>query len=61
MFNEGTERLFSSDLLKEDKKGFLSLWLFGVLKYSLHQLNFDNGTGWPSFFKGITWRPLKQK
>ena len=50
MFKEGTERPFTSDLLKEKERVFIIVQI-AEINY-LHQLlKFDSGTGWPSFLK----------
>ena len=59
MFNEGTERPFTSDLLKEKRKGFYHCANCGN-KLFASTAKFDSGTGWPSFlrlYQGL----LKQK
>ena len=48
MFNEGTERPFSSDLLKENRKGFYHCANCGAKLFSSTS-KFDSVTGWPSF------------
>ena len=48
MFNEGTERPFTSDLLKEKRKGFYHCANCGN-KLFASTAKFDSGTGWPSF------------
>ena len=48
MFNEGTERPFSSELLKEKRKGFYHCANCGA-KLFASTAKFDSGTGWPSF------------
>ena len=48
MFNEGTERPFSSELLNEKRKGFYHCANCGA-KLFASTAKFDSGTGWPSF------------
>ena len=52
MFKEGTERPFTSDLLKEDRNGFYHC---ANCKAKLFTSNskFDSGTGWPSFSEAL--------
>ena len=52
MFNEGTERPFTSKLLKENRKGFYHC---ANCKAKLFSSNakFDSGTGWPSFTEAL--------
>ena len=52
MFNEGTERPFTSDLLKEDRKGFYHCANCGA-KLFASSAKFDSGTGWPSFSEAL--------
>ena len=52
MFNEGTERPFTSDLLKEDRKGFYHCANCGA-KLFASTAKFDSGTGWPSFSESL--------
>ena len=52
MFNEGTERPFTSDLLKEDRKGFYHC-ANCVAKLFASTSKFDSGTGWPSFSEAL--------
>ena len=49
MFKEGTEKPFTSDLLKEKRKGFYHCANCGN-KLFASTAKFDSGTGWPSFF-----------
>ena len=53
MFNEGTERPFTSDLLKENRKGFYHCANCGAKLFS-STAKFDSGTGWPSFSEALT-------
>ncbi len=48
MFNEATERPFSSELLNEKRKGFYHCANCGA-KLFASTAKFDSGTGWPSF------------
>ena len=52
MFNEGTERPFTSDLLKEDRKGFYHCANCSA-KLFTSTSKFDSGTGWPSFSEAL--------
>ena len=52
MFNEGTEKPFSSDLLKENRKGFYHCANCGAKLFS-SIAKFDSGTGWPSFSEAL--------
>ena len=52
MFNEGTERPFSSKLLKEKRKGFYHCANCGN-KLFASNAKFDSGTGWPSFSESL--------
>ena len=52
MFNEGTERPFTSDLLKENRKGFYHCANCGN-KLFASTSKFDSGTGWPSFSEAL--------
>ena len=52
MFNEGTERPFTSDLLKEKRKGFYHCANCGNKLFSSTS-KFDSGTGWPSFSEAL--------
>ena len=52
MFNEGTERPFTSDLLKEKRKGFYHCANCGN-KLFASTAKFDSGTGWPSFSESL--------
>ena len=52
MFNEGTERPFTSDLLKEDREGFYHCANCGAKLFS-STAKFDSGTGWPSFSEAL--------
>jgi peptide-methionine (R)-S-oxide reductase len=52
MFNEGTERPFTSDLLKEERKGFYHCANCGA-KLFASTSKFDSGTGWPSFSEAL--------
>ena len=52
MFNEGTERPFTSDLLKEKRKGFYHCANCGNRLFA-STAKFDSGTGWPSFYEAL--------
>ena len=52
MFNEDTERPFSSELLNEYRKGFYHCANCGAKLFSSHS-KFDSGTGWPSFSESL--------
>ena len=52
MFKEGTERPFTSELLKENRKGFYHCANCGAKLFASHS-KFDSGTGWPSFYKAL--------
>ena len=52
MFNEGTERPFSSELNKEKRKGFYHCANCGA-KLFASTSKFDSGTGWPSFSEAL--------
>ena len=52
MFNEGTERPFTSKLLKENREGFYHCANCGA-KLFASSAKFDSGTGWPSFSEAL--------
>ena len=52
MFNESTERPFTSKLLKEDRKGYYHCANCGAKLFS-STAKFDSGTGWPSFSEAL--------
>ena len=52
MFNEGTERPFSSKLNNEKRKGFYHCANCGA-KLFASTSKFDSGTGWPSFSEAL--------
>jgi len=52
MFNEGTEKPFSSELNKENRKGFYHCANCGA-KLFASTSKFDSGTGWPSFSEAL--------
>ena len=52
MFNEGTERPFSSELNKENRKGLYHCANCGA-KLFASTSKFDSGTGWPSFSEAL--------
>ena len=52
LFNEGTEKPFSSVLLHEKRKGFYHCANCGNKLFSSVS-KFDSGTGWPSFSEAL--------
>ena len=52
LFNEGTERPFSSILLNEKRKGFYHCANCGAKLFSSNS-KFDSRTGWPSFTEAL--------
>ena len=52
MFNEGTEKPFSSELLSEKRKGFYHCANCGA-KLFTSEAKFNSGTGWPSFSEAL--------
>jgi len=52
MFNEGTERPFSSELNKEKRDGFYHCANCDA-KLFASTAKFDSGTGWPSFSEAL--------
>ena len=52
LFNEGTEKPFSSVLLHEKRKGFYHCANCGNKLFSSDS-KFDSGTGWPSFSEAL--------
>ena len=52
MFNEGTERAFTSKLLNEKRKGLYLCANCGAKLFS-SEAKFDSGTGWPSFTEAL--------
>ena len=52
LFNEGTERPFTSSLLHEKRKGFYHCANCGN-KLFASNAKFDSGTGWPSFSESL--------
>tara|TARA_A100001011_G_C14092689_1_gene749312 strand:- start:150 stop:611 length:462 start_codon:yes stop_codon:yes gene_type:complete len=52
MFNEGTEKPFTSELLNENRKGFYHCANCGA-KLFASTSKFDSGTGWPSFSEAL--------
>ncbi len=52
MFNEGTERPFTSDLLNEKREGFYHCANCGA-KLFASTAKFYSGTGWPSFTEAL--------
>ena len=52
MFNEGTERPFTSELLKENREGFYHCANCGAKLFN-STAKFDSGTGWTSFSEAL--------
>ena len=52
MFNDGTERPYSSELLNEKRKGFYLCANCGNKLFASNS-KFDSGTGWPSFSEAL--------
>ena len=52
MFNESTERPFTSPLNNEKRKGFFHCANCGAKLFSSNA-KFDSGTGWPSFTESL--------
>ena len=52
MFNEGTERAFTSSLLNEKRKGTYHCANCGALLFN-STAKYDSGTGWPSFTEAV--------
>ena len=52
MFNEGTERPYSSPLNHEKRNGFFHCANCGAKLFS-SEAKFDSGTGWPSFRESL--------
>ena len=52
LFNEGTEKPFTSSLLHEKRKGFYHCANCGHKLFS-SEAKFDSGTGWPSFTEAV--------
>jgi peptide-methionine (R)-S-oxide reductase len=52
MFNESTERPFSSSLNNEKRNGFFHCANCGAKLFS-SEAKFDSGTGWPSFTEAL--------
>lgn len=52
LFDEGTERAFTSDLLKEKRDG---IYICAACYLPLFDASakFESGTGWPSFYQAI--------
>ena len=52
LFNEGTERPYSSALLNEKREGFYHCAYCGAKLFSSNS-KFDSNTGWPSFTESL--------
>ena len=52
MFNQGTERAFTSSLLNEKRKGTYHCANCGALLFD-STAKYDSGTGWPSFTEAV--------
>jgi len=52
MFDEGTERAFTSSLLSEKRKGTYHCANCGALLFD-STAKYDSGTGWPSFTEAV--------
>ena len=52
MFNDGTKRPYSSELLNEKRKGFYHCANCGNKLFASNS-KFDNETGWPSFSEAL--------
>ena len=52
LFNNGTERPYTSSLLNEKRKGYYHCANCGAKLFSSNS-KFDSGTGWPSFSESI--------
>ena len=52
MFNEGTEKAFTSPLNDEKRKGFFHCANCGAKLFASND-KFDSGTGWPSFKESL--------
>jgi len=52
LFNEGTERPYSSSLLNEKREGFYHCANCGVKLFS-STMKYESGSGWPSFFSSL--------
>ena len=52
LFNEGTERPFSSSLLHEKREGFYHCANCDAKLFSSNT-KYDSGTGWPSFTESL--------
>ena len=52
MFNEGTERAFTSSLLNEKRKGTYHCANCGV-KLFASNTKYESGSGWPSFYQSL--------
>ena len=52
MFNEGTERPFTSELLQEKRKGFYHCANCGIKLFDSKTI-YESGSGWPSFYQSL--------
>ena len=52
LFNEGTERPFTSSLLNEKREGFYHCANCDIKLFNSNS-KFDSGTGWPSFTEAL--------
>tara|TARA_B100000900_G_C20492022_1_gene679974 strand:+ start:391 stop:852 length:462 start_codon:yes stop_codon:yes gene_type:complete len=52
MFNQGTERAFTSSLLNEKREGTYHCANCGALLFNSNA-KYDSGTGWPSFTEAV--------
>ena len=52
MFNEGTEKAFTSDLLKENRNGYYHCANCGIKLFDSNK-KYESGSGWPSFFQSL--------
>lgn len=55
LFEEGTERAYSSPLLKEHRAGHFACASCGLPLFPA-SFKYDSGTGWPSFFSAYPGR-----
>lgn len=57
--NDGTERSFTSDLLKEKRAGIFTCAACGLPLFT-SDTKFKSGTGWPSFYEPINKAYIKE-